>query len=60
MPVFRISSEPRHIEVLDGFSVIYDDDDAIAWQENVASHLTSQYITYGFKFSVWGVLKGHE
>ena len=51
--LFPAQIKIKNIEVLDGFSVIYDDDDAIAWQENVASHLTSQYITYGFKFSSW-------
>ena len=51
--LFPAQIKIKNIEVLDGFSVIYDDDDAIAWQENVASHLTSQYITYGFKFLNW-------
>ena len=51
--LFPAQIKIKNIEVLDGFSVIYDDDDAIAWQENVASLLTSQYITYGFKFSSW-------
>ena len=51
--LFPAQIKIKNIEVLDGFSVIYDDDDAIAWQENVASHLTSQYLTYGFKFSNW-------
>ena len=51
--LFPAQIKIKNIEVFDGFSVIYDDDDAIAWQENVASHLTSQYITYGFKFSSW-------
>jgi hypothetical protein len=47
--LFPAQIKIKNIEVLDGFSVIYDDDDAIAWQENVASHLTNP----PFKFSSW-------